>query len=192
MRNRYKIALGLLIALISLTLIMNLPIVNTGVDGYDCSFSPSNKSDLTDCTAQYNYESILQILDPLIYGCGFGCPNVRTITVAYAYLQSGTGSTLQNRGTANFSVRFNNPDTTTTISSSYNFTSSGGTSIALYSCTEVSTCESNTTLIIPSTDTTSYFNTTFYMSATIVPDVTYNYFFEFTDGQSVSGTLIAQ
>ena len=185
MKNRYKVGLGLLIGLISLTLIVNLPMISTGFTETDCSSSG--------CNTHVVYDSILQEYFP----CGFGftpCPGgLAVITLDYPNLSSGTASTLQSRGRAILTVAFNNPGSATTISSVTIAGNGSSTSMTVYQCPSAVSCNLVSSPTIAANSITG-FNTTataFYFSTNITSGATYNYIFNFANGQSVSGSLKA-
>ncbi len=186
MKNRYKVGLGLLIGLISLTVIVNLPMISIGITETDCSISG--------CNTHVVYESISQVYFPCTFSTCIGTGNVRTVMLEYATLSSGTASTSQGRGTANLTARFNNPGSTTTISSvTFAGNGSSTTPMTVYQCPSAVSCDAVSSPSIAANSVTE-FNTTstaFYFSTNITSGATYNYVFNFANGQSVSGSLKA-
>jgi hypothetical protein len=179
MKNRHKVALGLFIALLSLAIVVNLPLINTGVTETDCNQG--------NCSSHAVYQSIAQ--EGCFYGCMITCC-VATITLEYATLSSGTATTPTSRGTANLFIGFNNPGSTTKIIS-FNIPDSN---ITVYQCPSPSSCEVVSTPTIAANSITG-FNTTataYYFSMSIISNGTYNYVVAFANGQSVSGTLTAK
>lgn len=185
MKKIPRIVLGVLISTLSLAMILNFPLVETSV-AYNCSYYASNMSALSDCTAEPNYETILQAINPCVYGCEKGA-SVPSITLFPATLHFGNASTFHMRGSAYLSRT-----SESVIADEYIFTSSNGTSIELYSLQQSGVCSSIIRAIIPSEGNVGLFNATFYLSSVIEQGAQYNYEFAFANGQSVSGELTAE
>jgi hypothetical protein len=183
MRRRYKIALVLLMALVSLVVVVNLPIINTGVIASGCS-------SFSNCTQPHPvYESIAQ--EYCLYGCLYACcPDV--ITLEFVTLYAGIASNISFRGTAHLVVGFNNPASSTRLSS-YSFWTPGNSSINFYQCSTYVSCTALSKPTLSGNSVTKFDNATseLYLSSDIISNETYNYVFNFTNGQSVSGTIRA-
>lgn len=185
-KTRYKVTLVFLIALVSLAVALNLPIINTGIIASGCS-------SFTRCTPPHPvYESLLSKYFPCMFSVCSSTPLM--VTLFLFQLSAGTSTNQDSRGTASFAVAFNNPGKTTQISS-YSFSSTGNysASITLYQCVTSLSCTSVSRANISADRVTSFANETtmFYPSSTIFRNQTYNYIFNFANGQSISGTVTA-
>jgi hypothetical protein len=183
MKRRHKIALVLLIALVSMVVVVNLPIINTGVIVSGCS-------SFSDCTSPHPlYESIAQ--EYCLYVCMYACC-INVITLGFVTLYAGTASNTSSRGTAHLVVEFNNPASSTKLSS-YSFWSPGNSSITFYQCSTSVSCVAISKLTLSGNSVTKFDNATneLYLSSDIISNETCNYVFNFANGQSVSGTVAA-
>lgn len=184
MKAIYKLPIFLVVVPLTLVLIFNFPFVPTG------TYTVCVRAD---CSSHVVYDSLMQEYFPCnVFSCTGGS-NVETITVEYATLSSGTGSTLRSRRTANLTIVFYNPDQSTSISS-ISFVTPANASLTVYQCSSSASCDVISSPLIPSGKITA-FNTTesaFYFSGPVVAGQTYSYAVSFTDGQSISGALDAQ
>jgi hypothetical protein len=183
LKTKRKIVLALLIALISLVVLVNIPIINTGIIASGCT-------SFTHCTPPHPvYESLFEEYLPCTFSVCSVPPQV--VTLEFANLDSGSATNQSYRGTASVAAAFNNPASATKLSS-YELWSPGNASMTMYECTSSSSCTplGNAPILANSV---TYFNdsTVLYLSNKIVLNETYNYIFNFANGQSVSGTLNA-
>ena len=183
---RYKVALIFLIAVVSLTVAVNLPVINTGIIASGCS-------SFTRCTPPHPvYESLFSKFFPCTFSVCSHPPTV--VTLSLFQLSAGTPTNQDSRGTAGFVVAFNNPGKATKLSS-YSFSSIGNssTAITLYQCVSTTSCTAISDTSILADRVTSFTNETmmFHLSSTILQNQTYNYLFNFANGQSISGVVTA-
>jgi hypothetical protein len=126
--------------------------------------------------------------------CTPGCDNsVKTLTISSATLFAGSPSSANHQGTSKLEVVFNNPGSQTEIISMF-VTTPSNSSVTIYQCQSAVSCGALTDVEL-SAGTNAYFNTPstiFYLSSNIVQGEAYNYDFNFANGQSVFGSLVAQ
>jgi len=121
--------------------------------------------------------------------------NVRIVTLSSATLFSGTPTNASDRGTSAFAITLNNPGAISSISlitiTGYNLTSQ----VVVYRCFDGTDCEPISSSNVPLPSGLTHFDTNssaFYLSASLTEGQVYNYVINFANGQSVSGSLIAQ
>jgi hypothetical protein len=175
----------MLVVMIAILIATNLPIIPSA-SWYGCD-------PVGGCYTHTDYQSFMQ--DQCMYpyvcmcACGGGAP---TITLAAALLYSGTPSSPTHRGSGMLKVVFNNPGEKTEISS-IEITSTNTTSIAVYECQSPTFCSGAVNLVMAGGSIDAFNSTSsLYFSQAIVPRAIYDYVFNFANGQSVSGDLIAQ
>lgn len=110
------------------------------------------------------------------------------ITLTSANLQSGTASNSTMRGTANIIFSLSNNGSSTVITS-MELTGSGLAPTTVYQCSSSTSCSAINNAVVNAQSVTSV---SFYFSSAINNSQTYNYVIDFANGQSVSGSLIAQ
>jgi len=107
--------------------------------------------------------------------------NVRIVTLSSATLFSGTPTNASDRGTSISLITI----------TGYNLTSQ----VVVYRCFDGTDCEPISSSNVPLPSGLTHFDTNssaFYLSASLTEGQVYNYVINFANGQSVSGSLIAQ
>ena len=155
----------------------------------------NNKKAITPVIATIILIAVTLVLALVVGAYTFGLfgSNVKTIQLTSAILSSGAATTTSASG-SNFLLTFNNPGGSTNISSIA--LTSGGQTVSVptyYKCTSPTSC----TAIVTFADAFVIANgageqATVYFGAVLNSGNTYSYVITFTNGQSITGSLIAQ
>jgi len=186
MRTRSKITITIcvVVCLLVILIAVNQPLVVTGATYLQCNFDG--------CSTHTVYESYIDYWFP----CEFQlCTHsVETISLASATLFSGTGTSPSQEGTARIEMTFTNPGSQTKIISLQIKSASASSTILFYQCQTETSCSSPTQLTLTAGSDTAFDSpsTIFYLSQNITSGVSYNYIFNFANGQSLSGALVAK
>ena len=156
---------------------------------------------LKGCTISANYESVAQRWIPCVLVCDCFCGNVRIVTLSTATLDAGVTASPASQATSELIMSFSNPGSATTIVS-VDLTGPNISAVTLWD--EYPNADSSHTdlgakyvdgganSMSANQDTPFTFYPWTNSSDSIVKGETYNYVISFANGQSVSGSPIAQ
>jgi hypothetical protein len=165
--------------LVIVIVIGNLPVIPTAGP---CGLDVQNRSFFSDVVSFFE-----------CFGCVYSCP-VMTVTLSFATLQAGSASYSDHQGAANLEISFNNPESATKIDSIQLTPNNATQPLLVYQCPAQNNCVPATGLVLKGNAVT-IFNTTstaLYVSSNVTAEENVQYVFTFSNGDSVSGELVAQ
>jgi len=190
----YVILVGL-----GLLIVVNVPIVPRP-DSYTIECNHNS------CTTSANYESIYQRVNaPCLLGCDCFCGGMSSVTLSAATLEAGVTESPNSKATAALIMTFTNPGPTTTITF-INMTGTDISNVTVWYQQLNSTNPSSFSQVDfrakyvkggeNALAANSFLSCEFYpwtnSPETIGSGKTYNYIIGFANGESVSGSLVAQ
>ena len=187
MRRKSKILLSFFIFVCGLLIVGNLPVIAYGTDV---------------CSGRLEYESYMGYLFPCGFGCGMGGSNVRTILLSSATLKGGVSATNSSAASSSLSIALSNPcPVAKVVVTSFTLMGPGIPTISNW---DNNTRPSSASNLIDFNSTQSGNDVAaggnvsfiYYPESAIQEQImigqTFNYVITFGNGQSVSGSLIAQ
>lgn len=189
-----KIVICLVLLMFLVPIVVNAPLIPSP-NGYTTTCNSKG------CTNSPIYESILETYAPCLFGC-LSTSSVQTVTLSSMVLYRGVTANASTKATSSLEFSLNNPGSATTITS-ITLTGSNFSPVTIWDEYPNSTSSTHINFgasylkggenALPASEVTAFsFCPWTNQSETLVMEGVFNYIINFANGQSVSGSSIAE